>query len=305
MKPRNPAFENSLACLQHPVTLLSIAILLLNDHVLKVVSPSWWTGKLSDFAGLYFFPFIVAAGLSLLLSKFNLSRERLGQIAFGFVAIWFTLLKTIPFVNSLTAQFTSLFIGAPTRLVMDWSDLMALVSMWPAWNLWNKFRQVKSTKLAYVALSIGALAVIATSPQERSVYEVTNLEFYKDGIVYAGDRGSENYYPVAISLDAGKTWELADIYNVAEKSLPVRHCSYLNRDHCVRITKSHQLEETGDNGKNWAKIELGYIFIPNDLILFEWEGKEYIIVAIGEQGILRRELPDGEWEKIPVLRANQ
>ena len=59
MKSKNPAFENSLACLQHPLTLLSIAILLLNDHVLKVVSPSWLTGKLSDFAGLFFFPIIV------------------------------------------------------------------------------------------------------------------------------------------------------------------------------------------------------------------------------------------------------
>ena len=309
MNSKNSAFENSLACLQHPLTLLSIAVLLLNDHVLKIIAPSWWTGKLSDFAGLFFFPFIVAAGLSLALAKFDLSRQRIGQIAFGVVAVWFVLLKTVPFVNSLTAQVASMFVGGTAQLILDPTDLMALVVMWPGCRVWQRSQSVTFTRFAYVALSIGALAAMATSPIEYTLYSVTNLEYYKDGIVYAGDRsgqvGSEDYYPVATSLDGGLTWKLGDGNNVAEKSLPVKYCSHQDQVYCVRLTKSHQLEETFDNGENWSKVELGYIFIPDDLILFEWEGKEYIIVAIGEQGILRRELPGGDWEKIPVLRANK
>ena len=42
--------------LLHPVVLASVALLVLNDHVFKAASPGLLTGKLSDFAGLAFFP---------------------------------------------------------------------------------------------------------------------------------------------------------------------------------------------------------------------------------------------------------
>ncbi|MBT0993447.1 hypothetical protein KIN34_04000 [Cellulomonas sp. DKR-3] len=45
----------------HPVALVSLGVLLLNDHVLKAAAPGWVTGKLSDVAGLAFFPFLVVA----------------------------------------------------------------------------------------------------------------------------------------------------------------------------------------------------------------------------------------------------
>ncbi|GIG41115.1 hypothetical protein [Cellulomonas phragmiteti] len=45
----------------HPVPLVALAVLLLNDHVLKAAAPGWVTGKLSDVAGLAFFPFLLLA----------------------------------------------------------------------------------------------------------------------------------------------------------------------------------------------------------------------------------------------------
>jgi hypothetical protein len=44
----------------HPVTLASLAVLLVNDHVLKAAFPGPITGKLSDFAGLAFIPVVAA-----------------------------------------------------------------------------------------------------------------------------------------------------------------------------------------------------------------------------------------------------
>src|SRR5512138_134848 len=118
MKRNDQNIQNSLRCLQHPATVSSILLLLINDHVLKTVSPSWLTGKLSDFAGLFFFPFIVAAGLSILLKKFEIAPRRLGQLAFGLVIAWFTLLKTSPWANSLTAQLASFLVGSPARFLL-------------------------------------------------------------------------------------------------------------------------------------------------------------------------------------------
>lgn len=48
--------------LLHPLALIAIAVLVVNDHLLKAAFPgTWWTGKLSDFAGLVFFPLFLLA----------------------------------------------------------------------------------------------------------------------------------------------------------------------------------------------------------------------------------------------------
>ena len=45
--------------LLHPAALASVALLVLNDHVLKAASPGLLTGKASDFAGMAFFPLVL------------------------------------------------------------------------------------------------------------------------------------------------------------------------------------------------------------------------------------------------------
>jgi hypothetical protein len=53
------------AALVHPVTLAALCTLALNDHVLKQACPGWWTGKLSDFAGVVLLPVFLHALLEL------------------------------------------------------------------------------------------------------------------------------------------------------------------------------------------------------------------------------------------------
>ena len=53
--------ERSLATvMRHPAVLGSVALLVLNDHLLKQAYPGWLTGKLSDVSGLVFFPVLLA-----------------------------------------------------------------------------------------------------------------------------------------------------------------------------------------------------------------------------------------------------
>jgi hypothetical protein len=56
-----PAPDSPGEHLLHPLSLLSIGVLLLNDHLLKQMMPGWITGKLSDIAGLVFFPLLLQA----------------------------------------------------------------------------------------------------------------------------------------------------------------------------------------------------------------------------------------------------
>jgi hypothetical protein len=60
-----------------PMALLAIALLVVNDHVLKARAPGLVTGKLSDVAGLIFFPLLLAA----LAEQVGLRRGRRAVIA--------------------------------------------------------------------------------------------------------------------------------------------------------------------------------------------------------------------------------
>jgi hypothetical protein len=47
--------------LLHPVALCALVVVLVNDHILKPHAPSTLSGKASDFAGLIYFPLLIAS----------------------------------------------------------------------------------------------------------------------------------------------------------------------------------------------------------------------------------------------------
>ena len=61
----NRAFWRAINALAHPIAIIAIILLVLNDHLLKAQYASWWTGKLSDVAGLIFVPLLLAALMAL------------------------------------------------------------------------------------------------------------------------------------------------------------------------------------------------------------------------------------------------
>ena len=135
----------------HPVVVGAMALLVVNDHVLKQAWPGFVTGKLSDVAGLVFFPVLlwsltevamagpmVAAGL----------RARL--VAIALTGAVFALVKTCAPAAALygdaigalqwpvRALVTTLE-GAPAppfaraSVVVDPSDLLALPALFVPW----------------------------------------------------------------------------------------------------------------------------------------------------------------------------
>lgn len=121
----------------HVLPLSAVALLILNDHYLKSAHPSWLTGKLSDFAGLFFFPIFLCA-------LFNLSRNLLNQwlgettapkfswitlrqavIAVAITDLIFVSIKLVPSATHLYLQMMCL-LGYPSRVTRDRTDLIAL-----------------------------------------------------------------------------------------------------------------------------------------------------------------------------------
>jgi len=112
-----------------PSSLGALALLALNDHVLKGLAPGLLTGKLSDFAGLYFFPFFLLAVAATVVPAAGSPRS-LGVVSL-LTALVFSCINLSPAASYLyeciVADIWQLFGRArPIRHVADAEDLIAL-----------------------------------------------------------------------------------------------------------------------------------------------------------------------------------
>jgi hypothetical protein len=129
--------------LLRPVALLAIALLVINDHVLKARAPGVVTGKLSDVAGLIFFPLLLAAALEQVGLRGGRAAVLVSAIA---TCVAFAAIKTVPAAGDLyrvglaalqwplralaaAAADTALPALGRARLMQDPTDLLALPAL--------------------------------------------------------------------------------------------------------------------------------------------------------------------------------
>ena len=139
--------------LLHPVPLIAIAVLALNDQVLKGAYPGFVTGKLSDVAGMAFFPLLLQAGVEVVqdrLGDWAPSRRLLWGAAiatglyFGGIQVLDPLADSYRYgLAALQWPLRALLAGqavplAPVRLVQDPTDLFTLpalgLAVWAGWS---------------------------------------------------------------------------------------------------------------------------------------------------------------------------
>lgn len=85
--------------LAHPIGVAAVALLALNDHVLKAAFPGFVTGKLSDVAGMIFFPLFLASVAPIVAPRARADCTLL--VACLATALVFAATKTLPFANEL------------------------------------------------------------------------------------------------------------------------------------------------------------------------------------------------------------
>jgi hypothetical protein len=118
----------------HPIPLAAVAMMVLNDRILKHQFPGWISGKLSDFAGIFFMPLFLCALINVGRNfgqnkKFCWisSAQLVGAILS--VDLIFVAIKLFPFCAAwYVSVMTS--IGFPSRVVQDPTDLIALTMNW-------------------------------------------------------------------------------------------------------------------------------------------------------------------------------
>ncbi len=229
------------------------------------------TGKMSDFAGLFFFPYLMiglmAAG-SLAIRQISAPRriaERISisTVAYVGTALVFLLLKLHPGAAAGTSSFLSHLFGVPIYIASDPTDLVALLALWPSRQLWNSVARARDRRLgagSILAVGFAALAAVATSPCLEPL-TVTHL-IQGDSRIYAV---LSDYGRVEIlgSTDYGESWDFVDpeqvpasVSGLSESpvSLPKIECVPRLQNVCYRVAGHEQVETSTDGGQTWDTV---------------------------------------------------
>ncbi|MBL9013862.1 MAG: hypothetical protein JNL83_06790 [Myxococcales bacterium] len=113
----------------HPVALLGLAVMVVNDWVLKPrFGPSVWTGKLSDLGGLLAAPLFLTAFIGLVLLLFrakdpHLTHRRL-VLAITATGVVFAAIKLS--ADAAAAFVAVISVVRPAEVYLDRTDLLCL-----------------------------------------------------------------------------------------------------------------------------------------------------------------------------------
>jgi len=138
--------------------IIALFILLLNDFFLKELYNNWFTGKLSDFTGL----FVFAIFWSVIFPKYKKVIFFLTSIAFVFWKSHFSKFF-INFWNSL--EILQIY------RVIDYTDLIALIILPLAYNHENYISKKNKFIISpIIPLALSVFAFIATSKAKSNTY---------------------------------------------------------------------------------------------------------------------------------------
>jgi hypothetical protein len=314
--------REALAWLLHPVTLAALALLLLNDHLLKAAWPGLVTGKLSDFAGLALVPPAVTAAFALLLPR--LSIRIVAVTSTLIVAMGFSLAKA----TALGAAWASAgwsWASGPSTIRCDPTDLLALPALAASWWAFRHVRRhplpERTASFAHTAivLPVAGLAILATSAADYP--RAGEVMVHGGAAIVAESRYSS--MGQAFATTDGESWsdlnpiEAGQLPRV-ETSTPTQSaCVPADPDRCYRTVPDRMaIEQTDDGGVTWvgawsispdrqrflSRAYPGHRLDGSDVAaeslgVLPVGAGHIVVVAAGRDGVVLRH-PDGRWQRI-------
>ena len=307
--------RGTLAWLGHPVTVVALAVLVINDHVLKAAYPGWVTGKLSDAAGLVLAPPLLAV----------ICRLRGRWVAIVAVGVVFGIVKTVPYAAELASSAWSL-VWSPSLVRADPADLLALpflgLAAWSWRDRREAGRRTRAVRMA-VLLPLALLGVAATSqvPAPPTAVRVAHAD---DSIYLAGGEADDPGRAIdwSRSTDGGRTWTsvaegdiaaLEDNFTETSKMA----CSPSIQRTCYRVIPGAiGVQVTTDGGATWLEawrvsdrdrellierydspVDPGIALVSQAVIVHDVDGGYVVVVANGQDGFARMSV-GGLWERI-------
>ncbi|MFQ5922190.1 MAG: hypothetical protein ACE5M4_05045 [Anaerolineales bacterium] len=175
--------QQALRAVSDPMTLAMIILLLVNDHVLRIHWPFWWTGKLGDFAWLAFAPLIVAIPFAFFFpGKTTAQSKAFGLFFIVATGAVFAAIKILPAAHAAFEIVFEALIGWRPSAGMDPTDLVTRPGMLIALSIWNRNRTKRPALKrppvvrGLLLVALGSFASVATTPAPPCDWEVTERE---------------------------------------------------------------------------------------------------------------------------------
>ena len=305
------------AALIHPVTVAALAVLLLNDLVLKSVWPdSWVTGKLSDLAWVVFALPLLAFLLSLVVGRSDVAHRVAFIASYVGLPLLYAAYNTFEPVYDWIIRGLSFASGGTAGSPQDVTDSLVIplglgIAVW----VWRRFGgRGERPRLRWAPLMAGlaALASVATVCQPE--VGITKVAVAEDGIVYAGTvYAGTREYTTYRSLDGGVNWEPgstervqwggqsaetpAGTYTISGSDIVLLGPDGESR---MEYASSYLREEPNLWAQKRSTAQLGFREIatePLSIVYDERTGN--VIAAMGIQGIVVG-ASDGEWTRYGV-----
>lgn len=308
----NESVRVARRCLVHPASVAAMFVLFLNDHWWKAAMPGAVTVKISDFAGLFFAPFLIMWGVGAVVP----SVTRAGALAFALTGLWFAAIKSTPLAAVFTEDLVASLVGR-SQIACDPTDLVALVVLVPAWRVLGRERVRGSSHIGSrwhgVAVAGAAALCLATSrPARVFIDQVTEV----DGAAYVHSTTKIGIGPqpsVFTSTDLAQWAEHAQEIGFQD---PPRFEAEGGENRCIRVrTSPRMVEQSLDCGGTWttvwqripSRVRLRMAMGPRPdgrpmdvLALASRPGA--FVVAMGGEGVLVSARP-GEWRSVGIGNA--
>ena len=197
------------SALTHPVTLVALVALLLNDGLFKSLWPdSWVTGKLSDLAWVVFASPLLAFVMSLFLSRRAFTRRATVLVSYVGLPALYTAFNTFELVHDRILWGLSLVAGGTAGSPLDPTDSLVIpFGLGIAWWVWRR-PAVSSdrlrVRLALLTAGVATFATVATSypPPDTGIKDVGVAD---NGMIVASGSNEDGPFHYR-SGDGGLSW---------------------------------------------------------------------------------------------------
>ncbi len=160
----------------HPLFLASVFVLIVNDWILKSALHNTLTGKLSDFAGLFAFPYLFAVLFPRYAGTIHIST--------GILFIYWKSTLSQPLIDFINE------IGVPVSRVVDPTDFIALISILASYFVFKRAHRQQATNtssslrpvMSFGVILISCFAFMATTmpPGQMKQFADINKEYSFD-----------------------------------------------------------------------------------------------------------------------------
>ena len=300
--------------LTHPVTLGAVAILLLNDLLLKGLLPNpWTTGKISDLAWVIFAPPLLAYLMSLAAPGTLWARRTVWAAAYIGLPLLYAAFNTFAPLHDAVLRGLSLVSGGAGGSPLDATDSLVIplglaIALW-VWRRGQSGLTISRQQIAMAAAGLAVFASIATSYYDPN-YGVVGFDTTDEGRLATYCSGSYE------TTDGGFTWEPSSsysgqsYYSQGETVVATPRGDYSINESGVMHSRddsspAYSTQYLRPSSARWIQEhETSHLDVREEVtdrarsITYD-APSDNVVVAMGLQGVVVG-TPDGEWTRVAV-----